>query len=256
MKPILSTLTLSIALIALAGCSSTSQPGRSTTLGENLTGSGFMEDVYPKMKDGEGNEALRLYRNPKYADKAVFAKYNKVILDSIKLYAGPESKLKDAPGGDTAAIAHNFQKLVADQLGKDYKIVNQPGPDTLRVSVAIVDAEEADSSMKAASYIPIPLGLPGAKAAVMQTMTHTTGKPPFSGQVTIEGKLSDALTGEVIAAEIDRRVGARKPIIGLFESNTYDSWSDVNEAGRYWSERLRNRLCERRGATDCVDATE
>jgi hypothetical protein len=256
MNPRLSTLTLGVALIVLAGCSSTSQPGRSTTLGENLTGSGFMEDVYPKMKDGQGDEALRLYRNPKYADKAAFAQYNKVLLDPIKLYGGPKSKLKDAPAADTAAISQNFQKLVAEQLGKDYRIVDQPGPDTLRVSVAIVDAEAADSSMKAASYIPIPLGLPGAKAAAMQTLTHTTGKPPFSGQVTIEGKLADAQTGEVIAAEIDRRVGARKPIIGLFESSTYDSWSDVNEAGRYWAERLRNRLCERRGATNCVVATE
>ncbi|WP_347906611.1 DUF3313 domain-containing protein [Pseudomonas grandcourensis] len=256
MKTRLSTLTLGVALIALAGCSSTSQPGRSTDLGKDLTGSGFMEDAYPKLKDGSDGEALRLYRNPKYADQALFARYNKVILDPIKLYGGPKSKLKDAPASDTAAISQNFQKLVSDQLGKDYKIVEQPGPDTLRISVAIVDAEASDSSMKAASYIPIPLGLPGAKAAAMQTMVHTTGKPPFSGQVTIEGKLTDAQTGELIAAEIDRRVGARKPIIGLFESSTYDSWSDVNEAGRYWAERVRFRLCERRGASNCVEATE
>jgi hypothetical protein len=256
MKPTLHTLTLSIALIALAGCASTAQPGRSTSLGENLTGSGFMTDVYPKLKDGEGDEALRLYRNPKYADKATFAKFDKIIIDPIKLYGGPKSKLKEASPTDTAAIVQNYQKLVAEQLGKDYEIADKPAPDTLRVSVAIVDAEEADSSMKAASYIPIPLGLPGAKAAGMQTLVHTTGKPPFSGQVTIEGKLSNAQTGEVIAAEIDRRVGSRKPIIGLFESSTYDSWSDVSEAGRYWAERLRNRLCERRGATNCVKASE
>ncbi|MNR46593.1 hypothetical protein D3C85_1655870 [compost metagenome] len=90
----------------------------------------------------------------------------------------------------------------------------------------------------------------------MQTITQTTGKPPFTGQVTIEGKIDDARTGEVIAAEIDRRVGSRRPIIGLFESSTYDSWSDVNAAGLYWAERLRYRLCERRGASDCVQASE
>ncbi|MNQ28858.1 hypothetical protein D3C85_421550 [compost metagenome] len=53
----------------------------------------------------------------------------------------------------------------------------------------------------------------------MQAASHTMGKPPFTGQVTIEGKLADAQSGEVIAAEIDRRVGARRPIIGLFESS-------------------------------------
>jgi hypothetical protein len=245
-----------MTLIALHGCSSTSQPGRSTSLAENLTGSGFMGDIYPQMKDGQGDEALRLYRNPKYASTASFAHYNKVLIDPVQLYAGPKSKLKEAPATDTAAIVQGFHQQLAGQLGKDYQVVDKAGPDTLRVSVAVVDAEAADASMKAASYIPIPLGLPGAKAAAMQTITHTTGQPPFTGQVTIEGKLADSQSGEVIGAEIDRRVGARKPVIGLFESSTYDSWSDVNEAGRYWSERVRYRLCERRGATDCVQATE
>ncbi len=105
--------------------------------------------------------------------------------------------------------------------------------------MALVDAEAANTTAKAASYIPIPIGLPGAKAATVQAITHTTGKPPFTGQVTIEGKIADAQTGEVIGAEIDRRVGSRRPIVGLFESNTYDSWSDVNEAGRYWAERVQ-----------------
>jgi hypothetical protein len=256
MKPLLSIFTLGVAMIALAGCASTSQPGRSTSLGENLTGSGFMGDVYPKMKDGQGEEALRLYRNPKYASTASFTHYNKVLIDPVKLYAGPKSKLHDAPATDTAAIVLGFHQQLSEQLGKDYQIVDKPGPDTLQVSVAVVDAEAADTSMKAASYIPIPLGLPGAKAATMQTISHTTGKPPFTGQVTIEGKIADSQSGEVIGAEIDRRVGARKPIIGLFESSTYDSWSDVSEAGRYWSERVRYRLCERRAATDCVAASE
>ncbi|MGY2187386.1 hypothetical protein D3C81_70510 [compost metagenome] len=256
MKSRLSTLTLTAALITLAGCSSTSQPGRHTSLGEDVTGSGFLGDIYPKMKEGEDKEALRLYRNPKFASTASFTHYNKVLIDPIKLYAGPKSKLHDAPATDTAAIVQGFHQQLTEQLGKDYQIVNQPGPDTLQISVAIVDAEAADASMKAASYIPIPIGLPGAKAATMQTITQTTGKPPFTGQVTIEGKIDDARTGEVIAAEIDRRVGSRRPIIGLFESSTYDSWSDVNAAGLYWAERLRYRLCERRGASDCVQASE
>jgi len=135
-------------------------------------------------------------------------------------------------------------------------MVSQPGPDTLQVSVAIIDAQEADTSAKAASYVPIPLGLPGAKIAAMQTMQHTAGKPPFAGQVTVEGKVTDASTGELVAAMIDRRVGARKPIIGLFESSTYDSWSDVSEAERYWAEQVRYRFCVRRGAGNCTQASE
>nr|WP_317663776.1 DUF3313 family protein [Pseudomonas sp. KU43P] len=41
----------------------------------------------------------------------------------------------------------------------------------------------------------------------MQTVSHTNGKPSFVEQVTVEGKMADAGSGEVIAAMIDRRVG-------------------------------------------------
>ena len=98
MKPTFKKLTLAAAIIVLAGCSSTSQPGRSTSLGEdNLKGSGFLADIYPQMKEGKDGEALRLYRNPKFASSASFKPYTKVLLDPVKLYAGPKSKLNEAP---------------------------------------------------------------------------------------------------------------------------------------------------------------
>jgi len=256
MKYIRQTLALSIAAITLVGCASTAQPGRSTTLAEEVKGSGFLKDIYPLMIAGQDGEALRIYRNPKFESAAVFAQYTKVLLQPVSIYAKPGSELQALAPAESAAIAQKFYTLLHDQLGKDYQIVAQPGPHTLQVSVAVVDAGASDSALEALSYVPIPLGLPGAKMAVMQGTSHTTGKPPFAGQVSIEGKLTDAQTGELIAAQIDVRVGARHPIIGLFEGNTYDSWSDVDEAGRYWAERLSYRLCLRKGGSDCVEASE
>lgn len=251
-----SSLFLCSALVILSGCASTAQPGRSTPLGSDVHGSGFMPDVYPLMKPGKDGESLLLYRNPKFAAPADFSRYRKIYLDPVKLYGGPDSKLHSTPKEQNTVIAQGLYDQLHEQLGKDYQMVDQAGPDTLQVSVAIVDAEEADTSAKAISYVPIPLGLPGAKLTAMQTMTHIQGKPPFAGQVTVEGKVTDSASGEVVAAMIDRRVGARKPIIGLFESGTYDSWSDVSEAERYWAEQVRYRFCERRGASDCKAASE
>lgn len=250
------TLVLGSALVLLAGCASTAQPGRNTPLAESVKGSGFMPEVYPMMKPGKEGESLLLYRNPKFASSQAFARYKKIYLDPVKLYGDSKSKLHDAPQEQNAAIAQGLYDQLHQQLGKDYQMVNQAGPDTLHLSVAIIDAQQADTSMKAASYVPIPLGIPGAKLATMQTLSHTKGKPPFAGQVTVEGKMADADSGEVIAAMIDRRVGARKPIIGLFESSTYDTWSDVSEAERYWAEQMRYQFCMRRGANNCTPASE
>lgn len=247
---------LGSALVLLTACASTSQPDRSTPLAENVKGSGFMPEAYPLMKAGDKGESLLVYRNPAFASPAAFSRYKKIYLDPVKLYGGPDSKLHQAPQAQNTVIAQGLYDQLHEQLGHDYQMVSQPGPDTLQVSVAIIDAQEADTSAKAASYVPIPLGLPGAKIAAMQTMQHTAGKPPFAGQVTVEGKVTDASTGELVAAMIDRRVGARKPIIGLFESSTYDSWSDVSEAERYWAEQVRYRFCVRRGAGNCTQASE
>lgn len=255
MKPLMSSLALAVAIITLAGCSTTSQPDRNTPLGEdNLNGSGFLSDVYPLMKEGKDGEALRLYRNPKYASTASFTRFTKVLLEPVKLYAGSKSKLKDVPQDQAKAIAQSFYNQLHEQFGKDYQMVQTPGPNTLQISVAIVDAEAADTTLKAASYIP--LGLPGAKVVATKAVTQATGQPLATGQVTVEGKMYDSQTGEIVAAAIDRRTGSRRPIIGLFESSTYDEWSDVTAAGKYWAEKMRYRLCMRRGATNCVDAVD
>jgi len=252
MKHILSSLALAAAAVTLVGCAQTAQPGRSTPLAENLSDPGFLGDIYPKMTQGKDGESLMLYRNPKYDSAASFVRYTKVMIEPIKLYAGADSPLQNTPKEQTTAIVDGFYTQLREQLAKDYQMVDKAGPDTLLIAVAVVDAVASDTTAKAASYIPIPLGLPGAKAAAMQATSQTTGKPPFSGQVTVEGKMSDAETGEVISAGIDRRVGARRPIIGLFESSTYDAWSDVTAAEQYWAELLRYRLCMRRGASNCV----
>lgn len=104
-----------------------------------------------------------LYRNPKYAAAASFVPYTKVLLGPVKLHGDASSKLHDAPQEQINAIAQGFYQHLHEQLSKDYQIVDTPGPNTLQISVAVVDAQQADASLKAASYIPIPLGFSGAK---------------------------------------------------------------------------------------------
>lgn len=111
MNSLLSTTTIALALFTLAGCSSTSQPGRHTSLGENVTGSGFLGDIYPQMKEGEDQEALRLYRNPKFASQSSFTHYNKVLIDPIKCTPGPSPsctmRLRQTPPPSFRASASN-----------------------------------------------------------------------------------------------------------------------------------------------------
>jgi len=74
-----------------------------------------------------------------------------------------------------------------------------------------------------------------------------TGKPAFVGEASVEAKISDAQTGKIIAAAVDRRVGGK-----TLEAEAFDTWGDVNEILEYWAKQARFRLCEARDGANCV----
>ncbi len=240
------------ALVGLCGCAATRQASSSAPLGKSVGGSGFLGDLYPRMQKGEGPEPLRVYRTPEFESPAAFAQYTRVLIDPVAMYSGPDSNLPELSAEERERIATAVYAQIYDKLSNDYEMATEIAANTLRLQVAAVDAEESSEKLEAVSYLPMPVGLPGAKIALIQLAKLSTGKPPFAGEITVEAKLTDAQTGEIIAAMIDRRVGARRPIIGLFERDTYDSWADVDQAIRYFAERVRYNFCVRRGGADCV----
>jgi hypothetical protein len=120
-------------------------------------------------------------------------------------------------------------------LDDDYQLVKEPGPDVLRLRVAITEAEgswrvidgrlgdELDDDLQA--------------VATKEPSEETRS---FVGKAGVEAELLDSTAGTRLAAAIDRRVGARtlKP--------EKSAWSDVERAFRYWADRLRERLAELR----------
>src|SRR5262245_8161421 len=214
-----------LTIIWLAGCadSASRQPSRSAPLGKEVGGSGFLGGLYPSMSEGKEGQALLVYRNPKFEDKAAFAQYTKILLDPVQLYAGPDSKLPEVPEEQRTTIVTAAYAQLYDKLKGDYQMVTQAEPNTLRIQGAIVDAQESGGKLEAVSYIPVPVGVPGATLILMKLKEKSTGKPPFVGEVTSEVKYTDAQTGEVVAALVDRRVGERGyPVIGTFSKSTYN----------------------------------
>jgi Protein of unknown function (DUF3313) len=78
----------------------------------------------------------------------------------------------------------------------------------------------------------VPIG-----AAISGSYEYVTGKPTFQGEAAAEAKITDAQTGEVLAAAVDQRMGGR----ALNSATT--KWTDVNNILAYWAQQLRFRLC-------------
>lgn len=205
--------------------------------------SGFLQDLHPQMRKGTDDEALLVYRNQQveWSEKAT---YDKILLDPVMIWRGTESKVRGLDQKTAQIIADAFYAILYQELAKDYQMVREPGPRSFRLQAALTEAEKSLPVLDIISSVPAPFNV----AFVASTIkTLATGKPLFKGAASIEGKLMDGVTGEVLAAAVDRRVGGR-----FLDAEVFDSWNDVHAALAYWAQLTRFRLCQLRKQSNCV----
>jgi hypothetical protein len=190
---------------------------------------------YSMLEKGARDEALLRYVNP----NAEFERYTMIIIDPV-LISKPENATREQLA-DFQKLVSNYYLYLYNELGKDYKLVTSPRPDTIRIQAAITDAQKANSvSNTLSSVVPIGMGASVAKDFV-------TGKPLGVGEATSEVKATDAMTGELLGAAVDRRVGGKHP------EGMIDTWNNADAAMRYWAKRIRYFLCTESRGTGCIE---
>lgn len=230
--PFLRTL-LCIALLGFTACAPTKQA-------RSVETSGFLGTLYPLMHKGEEGEALLVYRNPKIAG-IPRGTYKKMLLDHVQVWGEPTTDI--VRRHEAQKVADLLYTLTYQSLAQDYEMVTQPAPGTLHVQVAITKADKAYVVLRALSTVPAPLNVL-AVASLLKNLG--TGKPLFVGDASVEMKISDSVTGEVLAAAVDRRVGKKR-----LDSSSFDSWDDVHKMLAYWVDLARYRLCVQRQGDGC-----
>jgi Protein of unknown function (DUF3313) len=235
----LTVLCLIVFVIGISGCASTQEA-------KSVEKSGFLGD-YSLLKEGERsavsggsveNQALLVYKNP----AADWRKYKKIQLDPVTVWMSQkDSQLKDVSVEDRQRLAALLWSKLDEQLRKDYEMTSQPGPDVLRIQVAITEAGSSNAVLDTVtSVIPQTRMLSGMKSLA-------TGVSAFTGSASVEMKATDSAAGTILFEGVDRR-GGTKSLSGVT-----NSWNDVEEAYRYWAEKARYRLCQWRGGVSCVE---
>ncbi|HEU4684160.1 MAG TPA: DUF3313 domain-containing protein [Nitrospira sp.] len=212
-----------------------------TKQARSMETSGFLGNLYPMMHKGQNDEALLVYINPK-VQSIPKGTYKKLLLGPVQVWGEPTMDM--VRQGEVQKVADMFYTLLYQNLSEDYQMVSDPAPGTLHIQTAITRADKAYVVLRAISTVPAPMN---AFAAASMLKNIATGKPLFVGDVSVETKLLDASTGEVLAAFADRRVGNKR-----LDVDSFDSWDDVHKALAYWAEKARYRLCKQRGDTSCV----
>ena len=218
----------------LPACSKTKQA-------RSVETSGFLGTLYPQMHKGEEGEALLIYKNPKIA-LIPRGTYKKMLLDHTEIWSEPTTD--PVRQANAQKVADLFYSLTYQGLSQDYEMVSEAGPGTLHVQTAITRADPAYVVLRAVSTVPAPMNA-FAVASMLKNMG--TGKPLFVGDASIEMKISDSETREVLAATADRRVGNKR-----LDADSFDSWDDVHKMLEHWVATGRYRLCQERHAQNCV----
>jgi hypothetical protein len=136
----------------------------------------------------------------------------------------------------------NRSYLIIDKnLAEDYQMVRQPSPGRLKLRLALTSVSESSATVDTISTVaPFIVNLLRNAAASI------SGESPFVGEASVEAEFTDGLSGEVLLARVERRVGAR----GMRTTTT--RWRDVEEILWYWGENIRYRLCKLRGDENCI----
>jgi hypothetical protein len=221
-------LTACVMAFLLSGCAVGSHQARDVKIRGTVL---VNPDILVK---GTDDQALYRYVNPKKDIK----KYNQVILDPVIVQKDGELDKDELQ--NYQALANNAYVYFTQELEKDYPIVKEPKPGTLRIQMAIIDADSSKPVRNTMSTL-IPVGM------VLSAIKYgATGKQSGVGEITVEMKITDAASGELVGAALDRRVGGKQL------TKLWSSWNNADDALRYWAKRLSFVLCGMRGDKDCV----
>jgi hypothetical protein len=222
-----------LAGLLLAGCSQTAAPEPSIIQrmqGETVAPpppTGFLGSDYSLMTppaDASDQKAMLRYINP----SATWSNYNKIMVAPVTFWAADDSKVSAA---DQQALCNYAYSVFVKDLGKNFTVVDQPGPGVLKLSVALTDASSATPGLRSVSVV-----IPQARVLSAIKMAGT-GTYAFVGSAQGEGKITDSVSGQLLAAFADKRVGGTS-----ITNVTVFQWGDAENAIDYWANLLDQRL--------------
>jgi len=209
-----------LASLLFAGCSASGM--------KDVTKTGFLKD-YSQLQPGGADRAALVYVKPgtdfKPYDKLMFERIVVLLSDNAEYRAVDPALLKE--------LTDYYQNALFDAVKNGYQVVSEPGPGVLRVRVAITELMPSKPVSNTLSTI-VPFGMvaAGVTKAVSDDNLGT-------GEAATEMELLDALSGERLAAAVDRRQGGK----GVFRGK----WEDTKDAFDFWAKRFRERLDDVRG---------
>ncbi len=170
--------------------------------GSAPTKSGFLKS-YAHLKSDPDYKSDLVYIKP----GADMRDYDYLLIDPVQIHLASDSLAAEFGPDVLEKVAQAFTRILKETIDPYYTVVDKPGDNVLRVRLAISDVE--------------PTG------------NEVVRQKPSVGTAAMEGELLDSLTGEQLAAVVDRIEGSAQGA-----ENVPELWRPVEGAFREWAQRL------------------
>jgi hypothetical protein len=230
-------LILSLTLAVAVFGSSCSQPATTTggvkKIAANQEYAGFLKD-YSKLApnaDLEGAEKVYISED---AEKNLH-KYVAVIVDPVQVYLASDADESKLPEKTREAVANYFRAALTRAVSDAFPPVDTPGPLVLRLRAAVIGVD-AGGEVAAGDKPSDPNDAIDRSANI--------------SKVGVEIELVDSVTGEQIAAVVDREPLGANAQVGAANISRHDKSAAARAAFDEWASRVRtflNRALELKG---------
>ncbi len=189
--------------------------------------SGFLDD-YSRLVPGGPDQPTYVYRDP----NARLDGYDRILFEPVTIWRSGKQSLADIPPADLERLAFELQRAVQSRLERSYPLVAQPAPRVLRIRLGLTLARQDDAVLDVFTYEVPPTGaFPTDEPLAPATRA-------FVDAAALEGELSDAMSGAVLAMGVDRR-----------RRQQLQTWGDVRAAADRWAAWFESRLERVRAAS-------
>jgi hypothetical protein len=214
-------------LAMTAACSKPRQP-EGVTLKQMPAGkeySGFLS-TYANLKLNPNFENTMSYVNPN-KDKDIH-RYFAVIIEPVQLYVSTNADVSKFPDRGRTALAAYFEHAIRGAVEDAFPVMTEQGPLVLRLRTALVGVDVG--------------GETGGAKDKKDKDDPTLERMVNIGKVGVEMELVDSVTGEQIAAAVDRESLGAGAEVGSANFSRDEKFEAAREAFDGWAARLRRFL--------------
>jgi hypothetical protein len=201
---------------------------------------GFLSD-YSQLRPEGGDSSAYVLR----ASKEVGAKYNKVLIDRIKIFFEDEAEYKGVDPTDLKALTDYFHDAIVKALGDAYPVVEEPGPDVVHLRIAVTNVVPNKPEASVVTLVVPFLWVADAGSGVAK---GEAGSTAFVGKASVEMEALDSLTSKQLAAYVETEIpkkynwtqGVSKGVTSY--TNAYSTWAYTKQSMDVWAKYIRERL--------------